>query len=47
MFKNKAIKFKVFSSELLHISVENTTFAPLSKQGYTGLVAQLVRATDS
>ena len=31
----------------LHNSTECANFAPLSPKGYTGLVAQLVRATDS
>ena len=36
-----------FSLNPLHNSTECANFAPLSPKGYTGLVAQLVRATDS
>ena len=47
LISSKDKGYKEFYPKVLHISIENATFPPLSKQGCIGLVAQLVRATDS
>ena len=48
LISSKDKGYKEFYPKVLHISIEKCYFlSPLSKQGCIGLVAQLVRATDS